>query len=57
MPDAQKLGSSLFASYCTTCHGSDARGAQGYPNLTDDDWICTGDSEADDYNALDSAGS
>jgi len=37
-PDALALGRSLFASYCTTCHGSDARGATGYPNLTDDDW-------------------
>ncbi len=36
--DALALGGSLFASYCTTCHGSDARGAPGYPNLTDDDW-------------------
>jgi len=36
--DAQQLGASLFASYCTTCHGSDARGAPGFPNLTDDDW-------------------
>jgi len=44
-PDAQNLGKSLFASYCTTCHGSDARGATGYPNLTDDEWIW-GDSEA-----------
>ncbi|NIA27129.1 MAG: cytochrome-c oxidase, cbb3-type subunit III [Desulfobulbaceae bacterium] len=44
-PDAQKLGKSLFASYCTTCHGSDARGATGYPNLTDHDWIW-GDTEA-----------
>jgi len=44
-PDALKLGGSLFASYCTTCHGSDARGATGYPNLTDNDWIW-GDSEA-----------
>ena len=44
-PDAQKLGKSLFASYCTTCHGSDARGATGYPNLTDDDWLW-GSSEA-----------
>ncbi len=43
--DALKLGASLFASYCTTCHGSDARGATGYPNLTDDDWLW-GDSEA-----------
>lgn len=44
-PDGHKLGESLFASYCTTCHGSDARGATGFPNLTDDDWLW-GDSEA-----------
>ncbi len=37
--DAQKLGASLYASYCTTCHGSDARGAPGYPNLTDGAWL------------------
>jgi len=37
--EALALGKSLFASYCTTCHGSDARGATGYPNLTDDDWL------------------
>ena len=43
-PEAQKLGASLYASYCTTCHGSDARGAKGFPNLTDDDWLY-GDSE------------
>jgi cytochrome c oxidase cbb3-type subunit 3 len=44
-PEALQLGASLYASYCTTCHGSDARGAPGYPNLTDDDWIW-GNSEA-----------
>jgi len=44
-PEALELGRSLYASYCTTCHGSDARGAAGYPNLTDDDWLA-GDSEA-----------
>lgn len=38
-PDAMRLGASLYASYCTTCHGSGARGAPGYPNLTDDDWL------------------
>ncbi len=43
--DANDLGRSLYASYCTACHGSDARGAAGYPNLTDDDWLW-GDSEA-----------
>lgn len=43
--EANELGRSLYASYCTTCHGSDARGATGYPNLADDDWLW-GDSEA-----------
>mgnify|MGYP001814939721 CR=1 FL=1 len=38
-PEANDLGRSLYASYCTTCHGSDARGAVGYPNLTDNDWL------------------
>jgi len=44
-PDAMRLGASLYASYCTTCHGSGARGAPGYPNLTDNDWLW-GNSEA-----------
>jgi cytochrome c oxidase cbb3-type subunit 3 len=44
--EAKALGRSLFASYCTTCHGSDARGAPGYPNLTDDNWLW-GNSEAE----------
>jgi len=44
--EAQALGKSLFASYCTTCHGSDARGAVGYPNLADSDWLW-GNSEAE----------
>ena len=50
-PDAQKLGASLYASYCTTCHGSDARGAKGYPNLTDGDWIW-GNSEEQLYASI-----
>jgi cytochrome c oxidase cbb3-type subunit 3 len=37
--DARKLGASLYASYCTTCHGSDARGAPGYPSLADNSWL------------------
>jgi len=42
---ALKIGERLYASYCTTCHGSDARGARGYPNLRDDDWLYGGDPE------------
>jgi cytochrome c oxidase cbb3-type subunit 3 len=45
-PDAMRLGASLYASYCTTCHGSSARGAPGYPNLTDDDWLWGNSEEA-----------
>jgi cytochrome c oxidase cbb3-type subunit 3 len=33
------LGHSLFANNCTACHGSDARGAPGFPNLTDPEWL------------------
>ena len=39
--DAQalKMGGRLFASNCSVCHGSDAKGAYGFPNLTDNDWL------------------
>ncbi|HEY7905665.1 MAG TPA: c-type cytochrome, partial [Wenzhouxiangella sp.] len=37
--EAVRVGRNLFAHNCSTCHGSDARGAKGYPNLTDDHWI------------------
>ncbi|HBK55554.1 MAG TPA: cytochrome-c oxidase, cbb3-type subunit III [Xanthomonadales bacterium] len=37
-PDALELGRSVFANTCATCHGSDARGAKGFPNLVDRDW-------------------
>jgi cytochrome c oxidase cbb3-type subunit III len=44
-PDALRLGRNLFAHNCSTCHGSDARGARGYPNLTDGHWIWGGSTE------------
>ena len=37
-PQAVKLGRSIFGNTCATCHGSSAKGATGYPNLTDDIW-------------------
>ena len=42
-PDAVRLGRNLYLNNCATCHGSDARGARGFPNLTDDDWLYGGD--------------
>ncbi|TRX74373.1 cytochrome-c oxidase, cbb3-type subunit III [Pseudomonas mangiferae] len=35
---ALKMGGRLFASNCAVCHGSDAKGAYGFPNLTDQEW-------------------
>lgn len=43
--DAQKMGSRLFANYCAICHGSDAKGSPGFPNLADKDWRWGGDPE------------
>jgi len=44
-PEANTIGKRLYATYCTQCHGSDARGARGYPDLTDDDWLWGGKPE------------
>lgn len=43
--DALRHGRSIFANHCATCHGSDARGAKGFPNLTDDIWHWGGSAE------------
>jgi cytochrome c oxidase cbb3-type subunit 3 len=42
-PDALSAGRNLFVNNCATCHGSDARGARGFPNLTDEEWQWGGD--------------
>ncbi|MCQ4323205.1 cytochrome-c oxidase, cbb3-type subunit III [Stutzerimonas stutzeri] len=42
---ALKIGGRLFANYCSVCHGSDAKGAVGFPNLADSDWRWGGDAE------------
>ena len=41
-PAAISIGGSLYANYCSQCHGSTAAGARGFPNLTDDDWLYGG---------------
>lgn len=40
---AMSTARNLFGANCSTCHGSDARGARGFPNLTDVDWLWGGD--------------
>lgn len=42
---ALKIGGRLFANHCSVCHGSDAKGANGFPNLADSDWRWGGDAE------------
>jgi len=42
-PQARAIGERLFLTYCAQCHGSDARGSKGYPNLSDSDWLYGGD--------------
>ena len=41
--EALKVGGRLFLQNCAQCHGSDARGSKGFPNLTDDAWLYGGD--------------
>ena len=41
-PQAKAIGERLFLTYCAQCHGSDARGSKGFPNLTDKDWLYGG---------------
>ena len=39
---AMGIGERLYLNNCAACHGSDARGSKGYPNLTDRDWLWGG---------------
>jgi cytochrome c oxidase cbb3-type subunit 3 len=38
-PQALAIGERIFLNNCAQCHGSDARGSKGFPNLTDGDWL------------------
>ena len=44
-PKARAIGERLFLTYCAQCHGSDARGNKGFPNLADKDWLFGGTPE------------
>ena len=44
-PSAMAIGERLFMNNCAQCHGSDARGSEGFPNLTDTDWLHGGSPE------------
>jgi cytochrome c oxidase cbb3-type subunit III len=42
---AMAIGERLFMNNCSMCHGSDAHGSKGFPNLTDNDWLHGGSPE------------
>lgn len=44
-PKAHAIGERLFLNNCAACHGSDAKGNKGFPNLTDNDWLHGGSPE------------
>ncbi|MDR2238850.1 MAG: cytochrome-c oxidase, cbb3-type subunit III [Zoogloeaceae bacterium] len=52
-PEAHKMGERLFLTYCSQCHGSDARGAKGFPDLTNDDWQWGGEPDQIETTIMD----
>lgn len=44
--EARAMGKRLFLTYCMQCHGSDAKGSKGFPNLSDNDWLWGGSPDA-----------
>ena len=44
-PAARAMGERIFLNNCSQCHGSDAGGAKGFPNLRDGDWLYGGEPD------------
>ncbi|MEM7359055.1 MAG: cytochrome-c oxidase, cbb3-type subunit III [Pseudomonadota bacterium] len=43
---AMETAERLYLNNCSTCHGSTAQGAKGFPNLRDDDWLYGKDADS-----------
>ena len=43
---ARRMGMRIYGNNCSQCHGLDAGGALGFPNLADGDWLWGGDPAA-----------
>jgi cytochrome c oxidase cbb3-type subunit 3 len=50
--EAMAMGERLYVNYCAVCHGSDARGATGFPNLRDAEWQWGSSPEAIKHGIL-----
>jgi cytochrome c oxidase cbb3-type subunit 3 len=44
-PAARAMGERIFLNNCAQCHGSDAGGGWGFPNLRDKDWLYGGEPD------------
>jgi cytochrome c oxidase cbb3-type subunit 3 len=42
----REMGERIFLNNCAQCHGSDAHGSKGFPNLADSEWLYGGEPEA-----------
>ena len=45
MDMVRQTGRTLFGDNCAACHGSNAKGGKGFPNLTTASWLWGGDPE------------
>ena len=46
MDMVRQTGRTLFGDNCAACHGSNAQGGKGFPNLTTASWLWGGDPES-----------
>jgi len=46
METVRQTGRTLFGDKCAVCHGRDAKGGKGFPNLTTSSWLWGGTPEA-----------
>ncbi len=52
MTQAVAGGAAAFRVHCVQCHGANAAGSEGYPNLTDDEWLWGGNMEEIEYTLI-----
>ncbi|QJQ96800.1 MULTISPECIES: cytochrome-c oxidase, cbb3-type subunit III [Halomonadaceae] len=43
--EAMRVAERIYQNNCAVCHGSNAQGGYGFPNLTNDDWLYGGEPE------------
>jgi cytochrome c oxidase cbb3-type subunit 3 len=44
--DALKIGKNIFLNNCSPCHGYNAKGSKGFPNLTNNIWLYGGSPDS-----------